>query len=107
MEHTPPAPIRRSRPAMAAIGPVIVSLLLAMASTAACSDDAEPVAPPSGDLSDVTHELQPTDQMRDAARQQCLDDPDLIQGYVKAVSPDDGRILSEFEIDCGDVRAEG
>ncbi len=82
-------------------------MLLAMAVTVACSNDAEPVSPPVGDLSDVTHELQPTDQMREVARQQCLDDPDMDQGYVKAVSPDDGRILSEFEIDCEEVRPQG
>jgi len=56
---------------------------------------------------DVTHFLEPTDQMRDAAAQQCLDDPDLAEGYVRAVSPDTDEVLAEIAVDCADIRAGG
>ncbi len=49
--------------------------------------------------------LEPTDQMRQAAEQQCLDNPDQEVGYVKAVAPESGEMLAELEIDCGEVRA--
>lgn len=78
---------------------------------AGCSaDDAEsidPETPPAADMSDVTHTLEPTDQMRDAAIQQCLDDPELDVGYVRAVAPESGAVLSELEVDCAEARAEG
>ena len=61
--------------------------------------------PPSDLLPDVTHFLEPTDQMRDAAAQQCLDDPDLAEGYVRAVSSDTDEVLAEISVDCADIRA--
>ena len=56
-------------------------------------------------LPDVTHFLEPTEQMRDAAEQQCLDDPDLAEGYVRAVSPDTDEVMAELSVDCTEVRA--
>ncbi len=55
-------------------------------------------------LPDVTHVLEPTDQMRDAAEQQCVDDPTLVEGYVRAVSPDTEEVLAEISVDCTEVR---
>lgn len=81
--------------------------VLALGLLSACSGSSEPpVEEPSLEfLPDVTHVLEPTDQMRQAAEQQCLDDPDLAEGYVRAVSPDTEEILAEVSIDCTDVRA--
>lgn len=96
----------RIAPARWMAAPLAVLVLL----TGCSADDAEsidPETPPSADMSDVTHTLEPTAQMRDAAIQQCLDDPDLAVGYVKAVAPESGAVLSEFEIDCDAARAGG
>jgi len=54
---------------------------------------------------DVTHPLSPTPQMERLARQQCLDDPTLDEGYIRAVDPAGGAIMSEFSVDCDEVRA--
>lgn len=74
---------------------------------AACSGESEGPADPAGAgrLPDVTHFLEPTDQMREAAEQQCLDDEELDEGYVKAVSPDTDEILAELSVDCLEFRA--
>ena len=51
------------------------------------------------------HQLEPTDQMRELARQQCLDDPDLVQGEVNAVDPaNPEQILATATVDCSTVR---
>ncbi len=68
----------------------------------------DPANPPTTagdlDLSDVTHSLEPTPQMEQLARQQCLDDPDAEQGYIEAVDPETGDTISAISIDCGEVR---
>ncbi len=56
------------------------------------------------ELDDVTHSVPPTDQMREAAEAQCEGDSELAQGYVKAVDQTTGAVISEFTIDCDDVR---
>lgn len=92
----------------------LVALLLAvlMLSSAACSAEEavpiDPANPPTTevDLTDVTHQIEPTEQMRDVASQQCLDDPGLDEGYVRAVDPDTEAVLSEWSVDCAEVRAE-
>ena len=55
-------------------------------------------------MTDVTHTMEPTVEMREAAEQQCLDDDDLAEGYVRAVDSDSGAILAEYSIDCTEVR---
>ncbi len=71
----------------------------------------DPAKPPTtsvpdlADLPDVSHPLQPTEQMKELARQQCLDDPDLVEGYVSAVDPDTNEILVDYSIACVDVGA--
>lgn len=62
-------------------------------------------APNLGDLPDVSHPLQVTDQMKELARQQCLDDPDLAEGYVSAVDPETDEILVDYSISCESVRS--
>lgn len=68
----------------------------------------DPANPPTTpvDLSGVQHSLVPNQQMIDAARQQCVDDPELATGYIKAVDPGRDQIVSEYEVDCSVVRAE-
>jgi hypothetical protein len=82
---------------------------LAVGGLAGCVDDsATPVDPQqpgvTADFTDVTHTMEPTDDMKSAAEQQCLDDASLAEGYVKAVDPQSGAILAEFSISCDEVR---
>ncbi len=75
----------------------------------ACVDDSatpiDPSNPRSTDpFTDVTHTMEPTSEMEEAAKQQCLDDADLDEGYVKAVDPDTGNVRAEFSIPCDEVR---
>ncbi len=39
------------------------------------------------------------------AEQQCLDDPELEEGYVRIVVPDTEEIVGEITVDCEQVRA--
>ncbi len=68
----------------------------------------DPANPPTTaadlDLTDVTHSLEPTPQMEQLARQQCLDDEDAEQGYVEAVDPETGDTISAISVDCDEVR---
>jgi hypothetical protein len=51
------------------------------------------------------HLLEPTDEMRNLARRQCLDDPDLVQGEVNAVDPSNPEeVLASAVVDCSTVR---
>ncbi|MCP3990368.1 MAG: hypothetical protein GY724_14925 [Actinomycetia bacterium] len=51
------------------------------------------------------HQLEPTDEMWQLARQQCLDDPDLEQGEVKAVDPaNPDQVLASVIVECSTVR---
>lgn len=75
----------------------------------ACVDDsATPIDPSQPGVvdpfTDVTHTMEPTFEMQEAAKQQCLDDADLDEGYVRAVDPDSGNVLAEFAISCDEVR---
>ncbi len=95
-------------------GRALVSLVVGLTLVAvACSGEEaipiDPANPPTTavDLTDVTHQIEPTQQMQDAAEQQCLDDPALTEGYVRAVDPDTEEILAEFSVDCDEVRDQG
>lgn len=81
-------------------------MVLAIILSACGSDGADPAQGDPDDMTGVTHMLEPTDQMRQAAEQQCLDSPDKEVGYVKAVSPDTGEMLAELEVDCAQVRSQ-
>lgn len=95
------------------IGRAIAGLLAVAAVVIAggCSGEEavpiDPANPPTTgvDLTDVTHSIDPTEDMRDAAEQQCLDQPELAEGYIRAVDPEDGRVLAEVTVDCDEVRA--
>lgn len=39
------------------------------------------------------------------AEQQCLDDPDLEQGYVQIVDPSTNEKVSEVTVECDEVRS--
>ena len=45
--------------------------------------------------------------MEQLARRQCLDDPSLVHGYVRAVDPVSDEILAEFTVECAEVRENG
>lgn len=82
---------------------------LVVGSLAGCVDDsATPVDPQqpgvTADFTDVTHTMEPTEDMKTAAEQQCLDDASLAEGYVKAVDPQSGAVMAEFSISCDEVR---
>ena len=112
--------LRRVGSPARSVGPVtggrafLVPLSLAFACTVAvgCSGEEavpiDPANPPTTlDLTDVTHRLEPTEQMQDLAEQQCLDDPDLDEGFVEAVDPDTDQVMSQVTVDCDEVRGQG
>lgn len=97
-ETSPRPPIR------ALVVVAIALLLLATGCSGEAATPIDPANPPTtANLTDVSHSLPPTDQMRTAARQQCLDDPNLDAGYVQAVVPETGEVLSEITIECDEV----
>ena len=94
---------RRRRRGLAA--PVIV--LIAVMAAACTGEDATPVVPGAPTGATTPHQLEPTDQMRELAEQQCLDDPDLEVGEINAVDPNDtDQVLATVAIDCATVRGE-
>lgn len=84
---------------------------------AACSEKATPIGAGStgadGTGAETTqqvtpHLLAPTEQMKQLARQQCLDHPDKVQGVVNAIDPGrPGQVLATVTLDCASVRAGG
>ena len=94
-----------ARPTLAALT-LAVGVVLATACSGEEAIPIDPANPPVTvpDLTDVTHQLEPTDEMRAVAEQQCRDDPDLVEGYVRAVDPSTGDVLAEISVDCADVR---
>ena len=93
---------------------ILLPVVLVLAVAAGCTEEdavpIDPANPPTTaaelDLSDVTHSLEPTPQMEQLARQQCLDDPDAEQGYIEAVDPETGDVMSAITVDCDEVRGE-
>lgn len=57
-----------------------------------------------GDISEVDHSIEPTDEMRDLAEQQCLDDASKKEGVVQAADPTTGEVLAEVKVDCEKIR---
>ncbi len=64
-------------------------------------------------MAPFTDEVDPDDpnaearqQVIDAARQQCLDDPELDEGVVRLVIAETGELANEYRVDCAEVRAE-
>ena len=92
------------------VGALLLGLALALGAIGCSGEEAIPIDPanppvPSVDLTDVTHRIEPTEEMRQAAAQQCLDDPALAEGYVRAVDPDTEDVVAELSVDCEEVRA--
>lgn len=103
-------PMRSGRPVHPLAG-LLVCGLLVLAVSGCTGEEAVPIDPANPpttapDLTDVTHAIEPTDEMREAASRQCLDDPDLAEGYVRAVDPQTEAVLAELTVDCVDVRAD-
>lgn len=72
------------------------------------SDQATPIADVTTTAQVTPHLLQPTEQMKELARQQCRDDPTKAQGVVNAVDPGNpNQVLASVALDCADVRAGG
>ncbi len=89
---------------------LVFGLLATAGIAAGCSgESAVPLDPnqpaPSStlDLGDVSHSLEPNDVMKNAAEQQCRDNPDQEVGYVKAVDPESAAIVAEYSIPCDEV----
>jgi hypothetical protein len=91
---------------------ILLSAILVLAVALGCTEEdavpIDPANPPTTagdlDLTDVTHSLEPTPQMEQLARQQCLDDQDAEQGYIEAVDPETGDTISAITVDCDEVR---
>lgn len=95
------------------------SLALALVSGACTGEDAEPVdfsststsvasdTPSDFDVSNV--EDGPNAEQNQItlgfAEQQCLDDPELEQGYVQIVDPSTNEKVSEVTVECDEVRS--
>ncbi len=45
------------------------------------------------------------DRVRQLAEQQCLDDPAKTEGVIRIVDPQTDQVVSEFVVDCAEVRA--
>jgi hypothetical protein len=84
-----------------------VTLLVGAAVGAAgCGEEATPIDEVTTTQGQTPHLLEPTEQMEALARQQCLDDPNLAQGEVRAVDPARPEDeLAAVVVDCAEVRA--
>lgn len=84
------------------IGLACVALTL----SACTGEDVTPIGegPLTTTVQETPHLLEPTDEMRSLARQQCLDDPDLVQGEIRVVDPDNpDQVLASVVVDCASV----
>lgn len=94
----PSTPVRRVT--AAAVAMVILVLGACTGEEAVPIDQITTTTPPSG-----AHLLEPSDQMRELAEQQCVDDPDLAVGEISAVDPlNPDEILAVVTVDCDEVR---
>lgn len=87
-------------------------VLSAVVLTACVGEEAVPIDPANPPVVDVeppnvTHLIEPTPQMEELARRQCVDDPSLDEGYVEAVDPNTDQVLTRVAVDCAEVRAGG
>lgn len=114
-----PIPNRVSSRAGARVRRIVAVVVMALA-VASCqgdqadSPDPDPVvANPHGSIDltgDLGHEDDPNAEsrqlIRQLARRQCLDDPDLDEGLIRMVNPETGATVNEFTLDCDEVRAQ-
>ncbi len=93
--------LRRVRAGGAGLGLASVLVL-----GAGCSEEATPIDQTTTTAQLTPHLLDASDQMKELARQQCRDDPQLAVGEVNAVDPDrPGQKLATVQVDCAEVRA--
>ncbi len=92
-------------------GSLVATAVAALAVAGCTNEETTPVEPgaplpsPAATAETTPHLLEPTEQMRELAEQQCRDDPDLDEGVVNAVDPaDPDQILSSVVVDCDQVR---
>lgn len=84
-----------------------MALVVPLIVMAACTGEE---AVPLDELTTTTsspgaHALEPSDEMQRLAEQQCLDDPELLQGEVRAVDPGSpDEVLATVIVDCAEVR---
>ncbi len=100
-----PGLLRPTSPVALAIAALVVLTI-----GGGCSEDATPVSRQATTTVPVTpHLLEPTEQMQELARQQCLDDPALAEGTVNAVDPgrSDQVVLASVTVDCAEARQTG
>jgi hypothetical protein len=120
--HAPPAgPAIRCRARRSRFSRALAAVAVAagLALLAGCSGETavpiDPRNPPlledgtdgGGLTSEVTHPINATPEMQRLARQQCLDDPTLVEGYVRAVDPGTGAVMAEITVACDEVRDDG
>lgn len=75
-------------------------------SAAGCGEEATPIDQTTTTAQLTPHLLEASDQMKDLARQQCRDDPQLAVGEVNAVDPErPDQKLATVQVDCSEVRA--
>lgn len=93
--------IRRVQASAAGVG-----LAAVLVWGAGCSEDATPIDQTTTTAQLTPHLMEANDQMRDLARQQCRDDPQLAVGEVNAVDPErPDQKLATVQVDCAEVRA--
>ncbi len=73
---------------------------------AGCGEEATPIDQTTTTSQLTPHLLEASDQMKELARQQCRDDPQLAMGEVNAVDPErPDQKLATVQVDCAEVRA--
>ncbi len=94
-----------------------LAVIIIVLATACTGETAVPVdlnstsvpAVASSTIPDVLDPANPNESQNRVAvgyaEQQCLDDPELIEGYVRIVVPDTEEIVGEITVDCEQVRA--
>ena len=89
----------------------LATVILAVSTVGCTGEDATPIVPGQPvetlDPSGVTtpHQLEPSEQMQELAEQQCLDDPTLSVGEIRAVDPaNPDQVLATVTVDCDTVR---
>jgi len=85
---------------------ILVSVFLLVLSVVAASG-CRGGKPDFADEAPITpHQLEPNEQMRELAEQQCRDNPSLENGEINAVDPENPeQVLAQVVVECDEVRA--
>lgn len=84
----------------------IIDLDAVSTTTTVDGDTSSTTAPPGDEIDPDDPNAEARQQVIDAARQQCLDDPELDEGVVRLVMAETGELANEYRVDCDEVRAE-